>query len=547
MALPYKLFQIKHPEYDSKLWAKARAFYAGGAMLLGDTRLLKEVFPPHLQEENFVYEERCKRAYYIPYAGEIIDSICASLFAEPLRLESEPQSDEWYEDWWDDCSAPAGRKQSVNQLLKDQLLTALLCRQSWTLVDLPDLPNDYGLPESLAEQEQAGLLDAYACTIDPENVYDWEETEDGELLWALICHKEMKRESLESGRNVIREEFTYYTPDAWKRWAIEYNIQNPPVDSTEVEEMDEGSHSFGRVPLLRLKLSDGLWAMGKILPIAIAHFNKRNALSWAEYKSLFPVLASFQAAEDPLNPITEDPERAVNQKYGQGRIAMFGDKDRLEFVGPDAAPFEAAMKDLGTLRDEMHRVLHSMALSVDNSAAALQRSAESKQVDKSATMVILRSLGQTVKEHLIEVLEMVARGRGDKEVEWTPEGLEKFDEVAVEALMEQATTVDTISIPSATFKQIWIFQIARRLLGENATDEELDQIRAELEANITNEQFLAPMTMNGGFGEDIGGLEDMDEEEEDEEEETKPRKASPGNSSKPKEKTGFSSKPQPSA
>lgn len=510
----YRYFKVRHLEYNANLWAKCRAFYAGGESLLGDKKLLQQVFPRHLHEEDFVYDERVSRAYYIPYAGEIVDAIVAALFGEPLSVEIEPTPDPFYDEFFKDTSPPAGRKTPLNDLAKKQVLTALLCRKSWTLVDLPDVPPDVGAPASLADQEKAGTLDAYACALDPEMVLDWEETEDGELTWVLVLHVERKRDGLESTRNKVREEYTEYTADGWKRYFIEYKVGKPPQDTDDVALLDEGPLSFGRVPMVRLDLGEGLWCMGKIISIAIAHFNLRNALSWAELKSLFPLLAAYLGGEEVLNAATEDPNRALNQKYGQGRIAQFGEKDRLEYTTPDAAPYSIAMQDLNGLRDEMHRVLHHMALSVDNSAAALQRSGVSKQVDQAATAVILRAIGQLVRDHVEEVYEMVREGRGDKE--WTSvaaRGMEKFNEQAVEVLVEQATTVDAVSIPSATFKRRWCFQLARRLLGDNATEEDLEQIAEELEENIANEDFLPPIP-TGAPPELEGGDEEEEEEEE---------------------------------
>jgi hypothetical protein len=503
----YKQFRIRHPEYDATLWAKCRAFYAGGDRLLGDQRLMKRVFPKHLAEKDFVYKERIARAFYIPYAGEIIDAIVAALFGEPLTVESEQTAtDEFYDHFYADVSPPAGRKMPLNELLKQQLLTALLCRQAWTLVDLPDIPPDVEVPDTLAAEEGAGLLDAYACPLDPEMVLDWEETEDGELIWALVLHKEQRRGGIDSDRSLIREEYTLYTANGWTRYAVEYKVDKEPQENAEIEVMDEGDHSFGRVPLIRLDVGDGLWAMSKILPIAVAHFNLRNALFWAQCKSLFPVPVSFLGEEEVLNPATADPNRSLNQVYGQGQMVVLGKDDRFEYIGPDSSPYAVAIQDLAGLRDEMHRVLHHMALSVENSAAALQRSAESKQIDQAATATILRALGQKMRDHAVEVYEMVAAGRGDEAVTWTMAGMERFNEQSIDALVDQAGTVDTLSIPSATFQRLWTFMLARRLLGDNATEDDLDSIQKELEENVSNEQFVPEVNdyLPGSEDEDLG-------------------------------------------
>lgn len=499
----YKKLSQKNPEWDGPYWRRCRALYAGGKKLLKDPQVMHDIFPPHLAEKPTVYAERCRRAYYIPYAGEVIDMITSATFSEDLKMMAEPKADPWYEDWVKDVSPPGGAKQNLQQFLKEQMTTALLCKRAWTLIDLPTVEDvvgraqeaGTGLPVaqapagSLAEQEKMGLLNAYACPIDPEAVWDWECDRDGRLQWILIHYVQAKRVGIDGDRDTIKEQWVYYTATTWERYEISYHRTRPPADGIEVPKVAEGTHSFGSVPVLRLELPDGLWAMGKIESIAVAHMNKRNALSWSQYKSLFPVLTHFAGPPDVMNPITEDPDRALNQTIGQGHVFQLGDKDRLEFVGPDAGAYAIAAQDLKDLRDEMHRVVHQMAMSVDNSAAALQRSGESKQVDQAATAIVLRELGKVVREHSIEMHELVGAGRQDPEVEWVVEGMDGYSDTSTESLVTMGQTLELVPIPSATFQREWKIQIARRVLGDSVNEEKLDLIRKELEANITNEQY----------------------------------------------------------
>lgn len=485
----YKQFQVTHPEYDPHYWCRCRALYAGGKKLLR-SHVMRDIFPPHLVERDDVYQERCRRAYYINYAGAIIDSIVAELFGERLALTSEPKADAWYDEFIDDCSPPGGKRKPLNQYLKEVMLTALQTQHSWTLVDLPRLGED--IPSSLADQERMGGLNAYLCGVEPESVRDWEETEDGELVWALLAFQHSKRMGLDQSRDSITEEFVLYTVNECVKYQITYDPRKPPEDNTVVPEVSRTPLSFGKVPLVHLKLTDGLYAMGKLESIAAAHMNKRNALSWAEYKSLFPTLTHFQGPPNPVQPQSEDPNRATNQTRGQGYVTRLPADDRLEWSGPSAEPFTAAAADLASLRDEMYRVVQQMAQSVDNSAAALQRSAESKTMDRAATVIVLKALAQYVIEHVREVLALVGKGRGDPEVEWTVKGMEVFDSaVGVGTLLEQAETLENVSIPSATFNRKVKFLLAKRILGDDVTDDDLKDIEKELEESITGEMYEA--------------------------------------------------------
>lgn len=502
--LEYRVFERRHPSYDAKRWKICRALYAGGRELLGDAEVMKEIFPKHAAELDEVYRERKERAYFLPYPGEIIDAIVASLAATPVTMSAEPElpplEETFYSEFAENVAKEGGQRQTLNQLLRDQILVALQCRTAWTLVDLPpsgaapaegaEVPEASG-PEytNLAEQIQAGLLRAYACPIAPENVCDWEEDDSGELEWVLIRAQEQKRSGLTESRENITERWTYYDRSTWARYTITYKADSPPSSGAEVKLENQGTHSFeGRVPVLRLKLPPGLAAMQKIESIAIAHFNKRNALTWAELKSLFPVPVAYLGTGDPMNPVTENENRAT-QPHAVGYMRVLAEKDRLEYFGPDSAPFEFAGQDLNNLRDEMHRVLHHMALAVDNSGAALGRSADSKAIDQAVAAVVLGALGGYVREHGLEIYRMVALGRGDEEKTWTAHGMDDFDDTTTAALLEQALNLEAVQIPSSTFQVEYRFGIAKRLLGAKTPRETLQAVRDELNKNMSPEMY----------------------------------------------------------
>ncbi len=496
-AVEYRYLKQRHPAHAGTYWQQCEAFYAGGQKLLGNAKMMQEVFPPHLSEEGWVYEERKKRAYYIPYAGQIIDYIVASLFSTPLSCKvmddqgvaQEPE--EFWADFQDNCAGPFGHPKSLNEHLRDQITNALVKKTAWCLVDLPD-SQEMGA-ESVADEKQSGAMDAYIVPLDPECVVDWEEDDDGRLNWVLIHSESQKRDGLEGRRDLVTEEWTYWDREGWAKYRLTRKKDQVPKDNLPIPRVGVGTHSFeDTVPIVRLALPDGLWAMGKLESIAKTHFNKRCALTWAEYKSLFSILVAYQGSPDPLNPVTEDPNRALNQRYGQGRIVIMGEKDNLAYVGPDTAAFTVALDDLNNERDEMHRVVHQMAQSVDNSGAALQRSGASKAQDGKATAVVAAAMSRLVKEYAKDILEMCALGRkDDDDVDWAFVGLDDFDEEPLADLMATAQIVDVIQIPSKTFKVKWLGQVARRLLHDNLSPEESANIDEELEENIQNEDLMA--------------------------------------------------------
>jgi hypothetical protein len=515
--ITYKLLHdVKHEEYDAPYWRKIHALYAGMSVMrraLTDKQVRDLLFPRHLGEEEWVYNERLKRVFYIPYMGQLIDYITAALAADPIRmsedesasktaagaqankvmLQGKVNGDTFYDKFNKDCSPPGGERMSFNQLIRYQTTQALLYRRAWTLVELPDMQES--APRSRYEELKTIGDASYAVPVDPESVYDWECDDDGEMIWALVCCVERRRPGLEATRSIVREEYTYYTRTDWTRYVYEYDPDKNPPKPEQPPDSTDGPHphSFTRVPLIPFELPDGLWAGGKVESIACEHFNKRNALSWAEYRSLFQFLAVTLQEPSALNPISEDPDRAVAQPIGPGRVMKLAEKDDVRYISPDPAPFQIAMEDLAVLRDEMFRLLNMMAMSIDNSGAALKRSADSKQVDNQATSVVLKDLGRRGREHGEDIYEMVAMGRGEGGKQFTAQGMDQFDEVSMDSLVTEAATLEAVPIPSPTFQALYKFELARRALP-GATEDQLEAIMDELKAGITAEAEIQKAT-----------------------------------------------------
>lgn len=482
-----------HPEYRADYWRRCRVLYEGGPALLEDRDTLRQIMPKHRAESDSVYDERLARAFYIPYAGSILDKLVSELANKPLTVTVPDSADAFYSEFSLDVSKPGGPYVTINQIARDQVLTALQCGRAWTLIDLPPKP-EQGY-QNRAEQEAAGALRAYACPIPPEHVIDWECDDAGALTFAIVQEIINKRDGIDSDRDLVIKRFRYYTRDAWAVYEISYSKTKKPEgprDNEEAKLVAQGEHSFGKVPLTQLKLPPGLWAMAKLEAMARAHFNQRNALSWGQLKTLFPMPVLKAAPPNPMDPLSEDENRA-KQRVGPGYIWVLANGDELEYFSPDPAPFQVAAADLDRIRDEMYRVLHSMALSVDNSGAALQRSADSKAVDQAAAAVILRALGTLCREHVRDVYEMVAAGRGDADIgEFTIAGMDNFDDVTLSQLVIDAQALSTVGIPSATFEKKFKFKLVKLALGADATETDLEEIETELDEAITQDQLIPP-------------------------------------------------------
>ena len=501
-SLKYKFFQQRHPDYNEDYWSRCRVFYKGGQALLENDSMMNRVFPRHRNEALSIYELRKSRAHYTNYAGEIIDELIAKLNSDPLRLECKDDT-EFYENFMNNCAPPGAKPYRFGDLLQNVLLTAMQCGRGWVLADMP--PADpMNAAVSLAEQEMSGALNAWCVEVQPESVIDWEVDENGVLTWALLCYKSQKRDGIAGDRGMIKECYIYYTAKTWAKWEVVYKKDKPPKEEDDIQLVDGGYHNFKRVPLMQMDLPDGLWAMGKLESLAREHFNKRCALSWAEFRALFPVLYEFHD-NSPENQAFGgeggDIDRAHTQGRSAGHMQVRNSGDRVEWASPPSESFTHALESCSSIRDEMHRVVHQMARSADMNKAAIRRSGESKAQDENATNIVLEALGDLIREYAKNLIVMIGNGRGDKDLDWLATGLSSFQQGTLSSLLEQEALLDaTIEIPSSTFKKTRKFLIAKKILGDAIREKDLEIIKKEIEGAYSQEEELNKLMLGGETG-----------------------------------------------
>lgn len=512
----------RHPDYREDFWARSRAFYKGGVHLLENDAVLERIFPRHVGEKEEVYIMRKRLAHYTNHSGSIVNHLIGKLMSDPVRLQAEPEMDDFYTEFHKDTSPPNGKECSLDDLVGKVLLEASQTQSGYALVEMPRSLDEEA--RSLAEQEASGALNAWAVEVKAESVVDWEVDKSGEYVWVLLCFKDSKRASVYDDRNTISEQYWEYNKTGWVRWDVEYKIGSPPKAEEIILPSDKGNHTFGKVPLARLQFADGLWVMSKLESLAREFFNKRNALSWAEFKALMPVL--YEYLDPGMMPQMPGPAGADNRSTNQTRSvahvqqrkAGAGLGDKAEWVAPPDAPFAHALTSCESVRDEMHRVVQQMALSADNKGALLRRSAESKGKDTEALDVVLNEYGKLARRFVVELMQLVEAGRGDKPREWTATGASKFDSSSTDALIEEETVLDTVEMPSPTFKAERKKQLARKVLGDSVTEDTLAEIDTEIETYFSNEQIEGDEEANNAATrEEVrAALEAGDDEEDDE-------------------------------
>ncbi len=538
-SLPYELLCSRHPDYLLEYWRECRALYAGGPRLFLDDAVFKRLFPRNAFEAPDLYKERCSRAFYIAYPGEVIDNLVAGFAADPIRLTSgaDENGDEVeLPDWWaafnKDVSPPGGDEKPLGTFASEWLCEAFQTRTAWALVDLPRAPVDAPPAQNRLEEEERGLVDPYVCLMPAECVVDWEEDEDThELLWALCYWRSKRRESILDKRELITERWVLWTRDEWASYRATWHPDRPPAKHETVAQEDRGAHPFGKVPLVRLTLPEGMFAMGRMHTIAREHFNKRNAVAWGEYKALFAQLyeflegpmAQFNPAMSPVAgaSIAQDDDRATNQIRGIGYTQVRARGDEAKYVGPDTSAFKISLESCSDLMRELHRVLFSMALSANMDAAALKRSGDSKEQDQVSIGVILTKCGEIVRDGVAQIRNMIARvvdnGQDDVD-EITPTGGNEFDSASVSAAIEEAVAfLNGVPQRSPTFTKRYLYKTYKLAGKGELSPEDLETIREELDTAITAESLMMSDPNAHDLPSDDPNADPEDDDEDDDE------------------------------
>lgn len=459
--------------------ARLRALYEGGQAFRGH---LHKFLPQRPMENPERYQLRKTEAVYRNYLGPIIDYFTSLLFtSKPVakaKLDKSPVDEpgDYYDGFREDCDRNGA---DVDAVLKHLLTDALIEGHAWLRVGHA---SDGGeAPASLAEFEGRKLGDSWVQRVESSNVIDWETDGTGALKWAIVYSRSESRISISDTRNMVTERWEYLTNKTVEAYEVSYPEDKRPDSQAEVPRVDEYPHRYGAVPLHCLSLPAGLWIANRLENPQLGHFRLSNAQTWGMTATCYAM--SVVKVNDP---------EAFQKRMAMGAGYGFTIKpdEEVGWTAPPTGPFEALGDAIASHKDEIYRIADSLALGVDNNAAAVGRSAESKQSDAEATRVVLLAYARVVKEFLERLYDTISRARGDQYT-WTVSGLDDFAAKDLDGLVDVLERIDKFGgIPSRTFQ----IQMMRRLVESMLPDLEDDlrkTIREELEAGVGDQSAEA--------------------------------------------------------
>lgn len=464
----------RHDSVDVAKLEELQAIYDGGDAF--DAKLA--TFLPQREAETAKrYSLRKKEAVYRNYVGPIIDYFASLLFSSRPVAEAkrkggtEPQADpgEYYSKFREDCNLTGA---DVDAVMKTMLTDAMVGRCSWLVVNQPW--DGKPLPDNMVDHEKRKLGDCWLEKLDATQVLDWETGDDG-FEMVIVKKRSAKRTSVAGSRDQITETWRVFSRTTIEVYEISYKRTSPPPVDTAVPLKTTIPHGFGRVPVVPLDLPVGLWVANRLKAPQLGHFRLSSAHTWGLSTTCYAM---------PVFTLKQDDKGNFRApKMGAGYGVYIGTGDTVTWLAPPSDHYVALASEISSHKDEIYRIAQQMALGVENNAAAVGRSGDSKAEDAKSTKVVLLAFSRIVKETLEVIYDLISHVRGDK-YEWSIGGLDDFAAADIEGLVDVLDKVELAGgIPSKTFKVAIKQRLAESLLPD--MDQAMKQtIRKEIEDGV---------------------------------------------------------------
>jgi hypothetical protein len=450
----------EHPEYRVKraMWQQYRDLYVGGEQF----KVNAERYLIRRQKEpGDVYGERLLRCFYENYIGSIVDWYAATLFRREAVLTFDGANERgkrFFGEFTEDCDR---RGSSLTEFFRKQFIEALVCGSSYTLIDFPRLKRPSG---TRAEEDERGASRAYLVNYSADELINWSFDEHGHYDWVVLRTQSLKKEKLEDKRWARQTRWVYYDKQIYRIWeqAEEEGHQQA------AEMVAEGQHGLAkqsRVPLVDLRISEGLWLLNKAGSLQVEHFNKSNALGWALTMGLFAMPVVYS-------------DRDWNQVMGESYYIQLAPQDRFGWTEPEGHVYQIAADNLTRLQEEIYRVCH-VTHAGRSTLRSTTESGLSKQRDFAITQEVLRAYGDAVKDSMKRVLRAIDAAREDG-LSINVSGMDEFDIGDFGTELGDAERLLNLGIHSPTLTKQVFKKLAFQFLCD-ARQEVKDQIGREIE------------------------------------------------------------------
>jgi len=463
----------EHPEYlaAKHVWRRYRDLYIGGERLKLHAQ---EYLLPRQREPGDVYTERLSRVFYENYIGSIVDWYSATLFRKEPVVTFEgtnASAKSFFAALMDEVDF---KGTALSDFFRAQFVESLITGASYVLVDFPRTEKKAG---TRAEEDATGASRAYLVAYSAEDVINWNLDLQGNFDWVVIRTKTIRKDRVEDPGWKTETRWAYYDKQTFRIYSRVDDVGLPSLvgdmdpGAGGVTLVDQGTHALAklnRVPLLDLRIPEGLWMLNRAGLLQLEHFNKSNALSWALTMGLFAMPVVYS-------------DRDWSQMVGESYYIQLAPEDKFGWTEPEGKVFQIAQDNLTRLQEEIYRVCYLAQAGGSLSAGGVQ-SGISKQLDFSITQEVLRAYGDAMKELIRRVLTSIEAAREDG-IEISVTGMDEFDITDFGTELSDAQALLGLGVESPTLKKEIFKKLALKYLSDSRQDVK-DRIVGEIEGVV---------------------------------------------------------------
>lgn len=462
-----KTLCVRHPVCDVATFRRYNALYMGGRTFRD---MVGEFLSKQPNDTPEMYQARLKEASYRSYVGQIVQKYAADLFASHYAIRTtrdgeHVELDPYYAALKEDCD---GQGTDLTTFFKDRFRQSLVTRASYWCVEFPrKSPEDLGLTED--EWKAQGHDRARLRAIDASSVLDWEADDEGCFAWVKTYARSTRRPD-PSSPTMIVDTWTIYYPDHVDVHQIEYEPKKKPKPTTIVPIVESYAHGCARVPILAMRLQDGMWLLDAVADAQVEHFRLSCALSWSLKRCAYP-LAVLKMSPNGEKPV-----------IGQGLGITIGTEESFGWAEPSGGSLSQLREEIKSQKDEIYRIAQQVGMSSDSTSSAVARSGLSKMADAEATSACLRDYATVAREAIEATFELISNARQDYDIAFSVEGLSTFNTQDIESIIDAATSAKEAGIEdeSDTFRVESHYRIASLVLPSDTAQDTKDKIREEI-------------------------------------------------------------------
>lgn len=490
MNLRLEALDTKNPSYDLEHWLDLYALYRGGKIFRDR---IHRFLPKNPVEKFDLYEQRKSESSYRSYLGPVIDFYSAWLFSGDFKVRAKRAVDGETIDDVDPIYAEfredVGGDVDMKSFLKERFTKALVYGRSHWICELPQatgMSEEDAWPSNAAEFESKGFKSASLKAVDACDLYDWEVGDDGLLEWCSVYSKRMVRKSLSTTKRQVLETWHVYDREFCTIYQVgPYEQGERPDSQAPIPIKRKYKHGFLQVPLVTLNIPDGLWIADRVSDPQTAHFRLGSALDWSIKRTCY-AMPVFKIVDSTKPPV-----------MGAGYWIELSTEESMEWAAPPAGQFDVISKEVDVRRNDIFRIVHQMAMGLDNNAETVGRSADSKEQDNAATRIMLNAYGAIVTQAIEETYEIVSDAFDDTDVYWSIEGFNGYDTATAPEVIATATNVQLLNIPSKTYLKEIKSKAAIATIPEASQDVK-DIIRKEISTGVDTADEMMDI-MSAGY------------------------------------------------